>query len=257
MNRKQREGAEIDDSFGSLSTFAADKVWSESVRRHNDSADVFHISQFDTVVLGSETSPEFDIFRMTLSSPWMLANALRAISAGWVFQLNADVTGKVCRASVDLLAFGVNSIPCQNNVLCIALIPQATESEVTYTLTYDDLRHGVATLCKVEPCRDENCDFCSTLAELLANDNVKAFVHGEVYRAEKLPVHTAMCDNFAGWVSFCRNVLGMDPNVCKPHGTGNASYIPHALCKLTFHSGRDRCFSVYPHQAFSECGGLS
>ena len=92
LNRKQPEGAEIDDSFGSLSTFAADKVWSESVRRHNDSADVFHISQFDTVVLGSETSPEFDIFRMTLSSPWMLANALRAISAGWVFQLNADGT---------------------------------------------------------------------------------------------------------------------------------------------------------------------
>ena len=174
---------------------------------------------------------------MTLSSPWMLANALRAIRAGWGFQLNADVTGKICRASLDFLEFGVNSIPCKNNILCLALIPQATESEATYTLTYDDLRCCVATLCTVKACGVEQCDFCSKLEELLADDNVKKYMAGKVYRDQKLPVDTAMCDNFTGWGNFCRNVLGIEPNVCKPHGTGNASYIAfdnrHSLSMLT------------------------
>ncbi len=59
----------------------------------------------------------------------VLANALRAIVAGWKFQLCADVTGNFCNISVDLLEFSVTSIPCQNNVLCLSIIPKATVTE--------------------------------------------------------------------------------------------------------------------------------
>jgi hypothetical protein len=67
----------------------------------------------------------------------MLANALRAIVAGWNFQVYADVTGNFCNRSEDLLAFSVTSIPCQNNILCLSIILKATESEKVYKLTYD------------------------------------------------------------------------------------------------------------------------
>jgi hypothetical protein len=259
MARPLGEGdGEGDDSFGALAAFAAEHDWSECVRRHNDPTDEYHLSQFERVVLGSQISPEVDVVRMTLSSPWMLSNALRAIQAGWGFQLNADVTGKICRASLDLLEFGVNSIPCQNNILCLAFIPQATESEATYTLTYNDLRCGVATLCTVEPCAKEKCEFCSKLKELLSDGNVKKFVEGNVHPDQKLPVNTAMCDNFVGWGNFCRKILGIEPNVCKPHGTGrdNASYISLDNESLTSNGGRDRSIAVHPCQILSESCGL-
>ena len=33
----------------------------------------------------------------------MILNAFRAIVAGWAFQLNGDVTGKLCRKNIDLV----------------------------------------------------------------------------------------------------------------------------------------------------------
>ncbi len=39
------------------------------------------------------------------------------------------------------------SIPCQNNVLCLSIIPKAAESEKVDKLTYDDLRTAVNYLC--------------------------------------------------------------------------------------------------------------
>ena len=70
----------------------------------------------------------------------MLCNALRAIIAGWVFQLNGDVTGKFCNKSVDLVEFSVTSIPKQNNILCLGVIPKGSESEIIYKITWHDFR---------------------------------------------------------------------------------------------------------------------
>jgi hypothetical protein len=43
----------------------------------------------------------------------MLLNALRAIIAGWVFQLNGNVTGKVCHTYINLFELSVVSMQCQ------------------------------------------------------------------------------------------------------------------------------------------------
>jgi hypothetical protein len=62
-------------------------------------------------VIGHEFDAAHDIMRIKFSSLWMLLNALRSINAGWVFQLNGDVTGYVRRADIDLLELSVTSIP--------------------------------------------------------------------------------------------------------------------------------------------------
>ena len=89
-------------------------------------------SMNDFVVLGSELIAQHDIVRITVASLWMLANVLQAIIAGWGFQLNGNVTGKVCRASGDVLELGIRSMPQRNNVLCLAIILKATEGEKVY-----------------------------------------------------------------------------------------------------------------------------
>ncbi len=94
LTAKQLGGFIIADNFGSLMEFCNRSLWSEAVRKHNnDPAIDFHVSLYDYVVIGYELIAERDVVRINLSSVWMLANALRAIIAGWNFQLCADVTG--------------------------------------------------------------------------------------------------------------------------------------------------------------------
>ena len=146
------------------------------MRKHNDPQDQYHFDLFNFVVLGGELRAERDIVRITISSPWMLSNALRAIIAGWGWQLNGYVTCKLCRASVDLLQFGINSIPHWNHVLCLAIIPKATESETVYQITWDDLRAAVLLLLTSKDCCVAGCACCGPILELIRHPQVQAFM---------------------------------------------------------------------------------
>ena len=84
----QHLGSEVDDSFGNLLKFAEDHDFFALLTKHNlnDPENPYHFNLFEFVVLGSEFIAQRDIVRITLSSSWMLPNALRAIIAGWGFQ---------------------------------------------------------------------------------------------------------------------------------------------------------------------------
>jgi hypothetical protein len=163
---------------------------------------------------------EFDVLRMNFSSLWMLTHAFRAIKAGWGFQLNADVTGKICNKSIDLVAFSVTSIPKRNNTMCLCIIPSTTESEQMYTVVYHELRKAVCLVPSIKHCGDEDCVSCGVIQRLLQDPEVSAFVKSSQCEDCILPVETAMCDNFKGWGNFSENVLGIKANICHTHATG-------------------------------------
>jgi hypothetical protein len=154
----------------------------------------------------------------------MILNAFRAIVAGWGFQLNGDVTGKLCRKNIDLVEFGVNSIPKHNNVLCLGVIPKGTESERIYEITWDDFRTAAVLMCSYKDCGKPGCPICGTVMEVLSAEDVQKYVRSKKFRDGQLPVETAMCDNFKGWGNFSNNALGIPSNVCFPHGTGKIPY---------------------------------
>jgi hypothetical protein len=193
---------------------------------------------------------------MNMSSVWMLATALSAIVDGWNFQLCAHVTSNFCDRSVDLLEFSVTSIPCQNNLLCLSIIPKVTESEKVYKLTYDDLRTAANYLCKFQPCRNADCECCIRIQESLAEQNIVDYIAINEFKAETCPVQTATCDNFQGFGNFCRAELGIDPILCKPHATGKPVC---CICLLSLFlilwpplAGRYRCIAVFPCQELSQ-----
>ncbi len=200
------------------------------MRKHNDPAIDYHVSLYEYVVIGYELIAARNVVRFNMSSVWMLANALRAIVAGWNFQLCADVTGNFCNRSVDLLEFSVTSIPCQNKVLCLSIIPKATGSEKFYKLSYDDLCTSVNYLCKVRPCRNADCECCIRIRELLAEKNVVDYIASNEFKGQKLPVQTVMCDNFQGFSNFCRAEFGIDHILCKPHAIGKPLCCICLLC---------------------------
>jgi hypothetical protein len=68
--------------------------------------------------------------------------------------------------------------------------------------------------------RSPDCLICIKLQLLLADENVRKYLRSDEFRDGRVPVQTAMCDNFQGWGNFSRNVFGIDSNVCKPHAIG-------------------------------------
>jgi hypothetical protein len=101
---QQLKGFELNDSYVKLQELTDCHLWSTLVRRHNDPED---IGLHDFCVISHQNEAAFEVLRMNMSSLWMLTrtDAFRSIKAGWRFQLNADVTGKLCWKSVDLIAF--------------------------------------------------------------------------------------------------------------------------------------------------------
>ncbi len=97
----------------------------------------------------------------------MILNAFRAIVAGWGFQLNCDVTGKLCRKNIDLVEFDVNSSPKHNNVLCLGVIPKGTESEKKYEITWDDFRTAAILMFSYKYCGEPGCEIRCTIMEVL------------------------------------------------------------------------------------------
>jgi hypothetical protein len=160
----------------------------------------------------------------------MLANALRSIIAGWNFQLCADVTCNFCNRSVDLLEFSVTYLPCQNNVLCLSIIPKATESETVYKLSYVDLRKAVNYLCKIQLCGSADCECCIRIRELISEKNIVDYIASNEFKQQKMPVQTTMSDNFQGFSNFCWAEFGIDPILCKPHATSKALCCICRLC---------------------------
>jgi hypothetical protein len=103
MTATQLGSVIMDDGFGVITDFCSRRAWPELVRKHNDQTNDYHLSLYEDVVIGHDLIACRDIVLIDLSSVWMLANALRAIVAGWNFQLCGDVTGNFCSRSVDLL----------------------------------------------------------------------------------------------------------------------------------------------------------
>jgi hypothetical protein len=150
---------------------------------------------------------------------------------------------------VDLLEFlvTVTSIPCQNNVLSLSIIPKATERETIYKLSYDDLRKAVNHLCKIQQCGSADCEYCIRIRELLSEKNIVDYIASNEFKQQKMPVQTSMSDNFQGFSNFCRAEFGIDPILCKPHATGKALCCICQLCLFLILSPAGIAASQYSH----------
>ena len=84
----------IDDSFGHMSRLVEQRWFPTLLNAHNDPDAEFHFDMFDVfqVIIGKDLNPADDIVYMNMTSLWHILNWLWAILAGWLIQLNGDVT---------------------------------------------------------------------------------------------------------------------------------------------------------------------
>ena len=124
-----------------------------------------------------------------------------------------------------MIGFGVNSVGSHNHPLCWSIIPHQTEGELTYTGTFLELQEAFILSCSIltVTCSNANCASCSILKQLRGSERVIKYLAGDAFKAGKIPVDSAQCDNILGFGNFTRTVLEMDPNVCKCHILGTCT----------------------------------
>ena len=103
----------------------------------------------------------------------------------------------------------------------MGVIPKGSESEKIYKITWDDFRAALVLIKGYKDCGKEDCECCMMVMELLDDADVQRYFKSDEFGEGKVPVHTAMCDNFKGWGNFALNELGIISNVCHPHASGN------------------------------------
>jgi hypothetical protein len=77
--------------------------------------------------------------------------------------------------------------------------------------------------------QQRDCVSCNINSQLLADPDVSKYVNSQKCLDCKIPVETAMCENFKGWRKFAEHVLGITSNICLQHVTSNVKVFC-ALC---------------------------
>ena len=106
-------------------------------------------------------------------------------------------------------------------MMFLGVIPKGTESEKNYKIMWNDFQAAAILMTTYKDCCEEGCECCGRVVQLLDNEEVQDYLKTDEFKAGKVPVQTAMRDNFKGWGNFVINELGLVSNVCLPHGTGN------------------------------------
>ena len=118
---------------------------------------------FENLVMGADIQPARMLVTLNVSNSWSLLYALRAIIAGWIFQINTDVTFGVCRHAVDLLSMGINSMQHRNYSACYCIIQSKCESENVYTGCFLQMQQAVHSLMDATDRGKKNCTSCAKL----------------------------------------------------------------------------------------------
>ena len=98
--------------------------------------------------------------------------------------------------------------------------PHQSESGITYTGTFLELQEAAMLLFDIHTCDDPDCHFCVHLVALTDNPEVVKYTKGDKFKAGKIPVDSAQCDNHLGFGNFTREVFDKDSNVCKCYALG-------------------------------------
>ena len=219
LTLEQLDQLAIDDSFGSLVRYAEAKWFPTLFEKHMDDTD-FHLGMHDVFVLGKCIDAANDIVYLNFSSLWHLCNVLRNMEAGWLLQLNGDATFNVCRRTVALYSFGVNSLGNVNNPICWAIIPETESAEVLKGL-WKAVQDAVILIIRhFKPCADIcGCEACAMVANLLACDNITEYKKRHTFAAGVLEVDQTLSDHSLGFGKFTRDTFSFDANMCRNHVT--------------------------------------
>ncbi len=107
MTTQQLSGFAIDESFGTLTCLSELLSDETFVARHNDPTDAYHLDFNEPEIIWRELLLERDVVHLSILSPWILFNAIRAVNTGWGFQPNPDAVFGCCWTAVDMIGIWV------------------------------------------------------------------------------------------------------------------------------------------------------
>ena len=114
----------------------------------------FHLGMYDVFVIGKCIDATNDIVYLNFSSLWHLCNMLCNMEAGWLLQVNGEAIFNVCRHTIALYSFGVNSFGHVNTPVCWAIISKTESADVLKGL-WKAVQDAVILIIRhFKPCND-------------------------------------------------------------------------------------------------------
>ena len=223
LTMQQMDTSAVPESLGDLIEWCKEHDLFKAVQRHNDPHSPYCLPLNTVFVIGFDIKPERQVIQINFASIWFLLNAVRAIETGWTNQLNGDATFGFCRADIDMIALGFCSFGGANNPVCFSYIPHQSEGEKLYTKTYYEMQSAVMTLLKTDT--RKACEFSTYMKMLKSRPQVVIYLAGDKFKANKLPVDQAQCDQLPGWSCFSHEVFRFPPNICGNHITGKYRFV--------------------------------
>jgi hypothetical protein len=162
MVRKERrsltsialEGVEVDNTLGSLVKLAG-VLWIENAFKLHKQEEC--IDLFKPYVIGRQSLASDRTMFLSVATCWDLLSIFRSLAAGYLVQLQCDVTSKASTAALNKLGFGVNMLGGHFAPWTYTLIPAETESEAIYFAAYSASKKATRKLMRMRLCDKEEC----------------------------------------------------------------------------------------------------
>ncbi len=161
----------------------------------------------DVFVIGKGLDAANDIMYLFFLSPWHICSAHRNIEAGWVFQLNGDAIFNVCRRTIALHSFGVNSLGNVNNPICWAIIPEPESANVlkgAWKAVQDAIK---MIICDFKPCEDLSCEPCAVVRNLTVSENILKYKERSTFASGLIKADQTLSDRNLGFGKFTRDTF--------------------------------------------------
>ena len=81
--KQKLAAASVPESLGEIMGWCETQDFYVALNKHTDPADEYCMPLFSAVVIGSDIKPERQAIHNNISSPWFLANDIRALECSW------------------------------------------------------------------------------------------------------------------------------------------------------------------------------
>ncbi len=216
------EGVEVNNTLGSLVKLA-EVLWINTAFKKHKQGNC--IDLFKPYVIGRQfLEADLTVF-LSVATSWDLLSIFRSLAAGYLVQLQSDVTSKASTAALNKLGFGVNMLGGHFAPWTYTLIPAETKSEAMYSAAYSASKKATCKLMRLHLCAKEECYTCRIIEQLKEHSTVAGCLKGAPYNSpeKEMPISACLGDNKFSVQNFSTKKLGLDANVCQTNTSAIAA----------------------------------
>ena len=213
--------------LGTLKEYASNHSMAKLIKRHNDSADSYHLKYNAMFVVSSMFEEDSTDFSMFFANTFMLTTVFRILESGWPLNFAVDLFHRFCTADVKMIGYGMITQGWRHNPVVLGTIPDKHgESKRMYQSAWQVLCQTLRRFVRDwKPCSNAACEECKETQSSMTGRRARAWIRKEQFQLHGLiPVRAIISDNSTGLLKMIKediDFLGVLFIICAAHLNGS------------------------------------